>query len=405
MVHNSLNDVPRNLKEGIDWLMALKGADGEKNLSALGAAIHNFLSYNLLKNPEEAKKLPSLENVKLISMGFMWKKQLRDLWPANEMLGKFIKTMSQKPTDLVNAIGSDPDEITANLTRFVDGCEKFLDGIKSTADYESAYSSEATWDASCSKLPEACAAVFVGIAPMLYVGLESMRDAGENQSIKWMPFIKKKNLGEVMNAMGYEDPVCREGMTGPYLTTALKNVNRDVLEIIHGLCGFDVLYASETPEPVKADKPVEPVSQSTEVEEPLVAEESLDVVKAERFAESVEVDQFAEIKELEQFAGFEEVDQFAEIEEVVQAAPLAEAEEVEEPVDVEPIAEPVEVEQFAGVEEPVIAEESVAQVETQPSAKPKKSGKTGKGKTGKKGKKGVSGKKGKKGKKAVVANQ
>ncbi|CDR95158.1 hypothetical protein BBBOND_0203150 [Babesia bigemina] len=269
MVYESLIDVPHNVKEGIDWLVALKGDDGDEHLAALGEAIHKYLSYNFKNNPELAKKLPSLEHVKLISMGFMWNKELRGLWPAKDVLGNFVKAMDKKPSYFVNAMGSNPAKITKNLTKFFGGCEKFLDEIKHPATYESAYSSKATWDASCSEIPEACAAVFVGIAPMLYLGLESMRDASASQSSCWWPFGKKKakvNFGEVVRAVGYDDLDCLGGAGSASALKAVKNLNPNVVDIVHDLCGFDAVYESENPESVPAEKSAEPVADGSSVE-------------------------------------------------------------------------------------------------------------------------------------------
>ncbi|CDR95427.1 hypothetical protein BBBOND_0205850 [Babesia bigemina] len=65
MVYTSLTEVPHNLKEGIDWLVALKGTYGENNLKTIVGAIQKFLSYHRLHKPQEAKKHLSYENINL----------------------------------------------------------------------------------------------------------------------------------------------------------------------------------------------------------------------------------------------------------------------------------------------------------------------------------------------------
>ncbi|GBE59234.1 hypothetical protein, conserved [Babesia ovata] len=90
MVYNSL-EAPHNLKEGVDWLMALKGDDSEKNLAALGAAVHKFLA----DKPVGKMEVPALESVKLITKEFLEQPELKNMWPASELLGRFNKPMNK----------------------------------------------------------------------------------------------------------------------------------------------------------------------------------------------------------------------------------------------------------------------------------------------------------------------
>ncbi|CDR97767.1 hypothetical protein BBBOND_0402550 [Babesia bigemina] len=236
MVHKSLTDLPRNLKEGIDWLLAVKGDDGESNLKALGAAVYDFLA----QQPLALTNVPSLENIKLISMGFMWNKELRDLWPANVMLGKFIHSADKKADELADTMGTRPEKVAANIGTIVHGVEKFLDDIKHPAQYKSAYGHKATWDRSCAKNPEDCAAIFVGIAPMLYVGLESLRDASESASGAFLSDeISTRRFRRVFKAMGYRKRRLRPNIGGPDFLKALSNVQKDVLSILDDVSGFD----------------------------------------------------------------------------------------------------------------------------------------------------------------------
>ncbi|CDR97437.1 hypothetical protein BBBOND_0313390 [Babesia bigemina] len=287
MVYNSLTDIPRNLKEGIDWLIALKGTDGEKNLAAMGAAVYNFLApclpervaeevvgdaakgvlNNPVGNPADSKPFLALEHIKLISMGYMWQKELRELWPANVMLKLFIKFIDKKPSELANTIKDNPETVTEKLGKIVNGCEKFVSDIKHPEQYKSAYGKNATWVKSCSQNPEDCAAVFVGIAPMLYVGLESLRDAsqdakkaepseaGENfRKVLKAVGLKDRGssndssdldeaqnrLGEVLQAMGYEQRRIRDSMRGSYVLQSLSVLDHDLLNSLYDISGFDV---------------------------------------------------------------------------------------------------------------------------------------------------------------------
>ncbi|GBE60776.1 hypothetical protein, conserved [Babesia ovata] len=239
MVFHSLTDIPRNLKEGIDWLMAIKGTD---SIDALGAAVHKFLS----GKSAGLTTVPTLENIKLISMGFMWRKELRDLWPASHLLGKFIDTVENKSGNLAITMGSNPDAVAQKLGKVADGCAKFLGDIKHPEQYKSAYCSKSTWAKSCSKNPEDCAAIFVGIAPMLFVGLESLRDASKGESCLFgSDDVTKHRLRTVLKAMGYRKRRLRPNMGGYDVRKALSNVQKDVLSILDDISGFDVSSESE----------------------------------------------------------------------------------------------------------------------------------------------------------------
>ncbi|CDR95845.1 hypothetical protein BBBOND_0209980 [Babesia bigemina] len=240
--------------EGIDWLVALKGDDAEKNLAALGAALHKFLA----DKPVGKMVLPALEKAKIFSKDLMTHKALKDQWPANVMLERFITPMDKDPgafakiigivdesdyKNIVQARGMKPEHIAKDLGKVVDGCEKFLENIKNADKYESTYSSEATWAGSCVEDPEACAIVLVGMAPMLYVGLRALRMASLSETQSWLHPGALEHLGNVLNALGYRGSGCRANMSGSYLYKLLQyNVNFKVLETIYRLAGFWAFY-------------------------------------------------------------------------------------------------------------------------------------------------------------------
>ncbi|GBE62739.1 hypothetical protein, conserved [Babesia ovata] len=239
MVHISLIGVPRNLKEAIDWLIALKGTDSESNLKALGAAITPF------------------DNIKRISKKFLQQKELRGQLSVDKLLEHFNQRLRSGPSvfaklfaavtehdarSIVQAKRLGPEDIAKKLSKVVHGTEKFLDDIKNPAHYMSAYSSEATWDASCAKNPEACALIFVGIAPMLYGGLESLRAVSKDATC-YVPHPKSaERLEGVLNAVGYEEPECRSGMSGSDVLQALRAVDKGLVGIIYDLAGFWAFY-------------------------------------------------------------------------------------------------------------------------------------------------------------------
>ncbi|GBE60372.1 hypothetical protein, conserved [Babesia ovata] len=180
--------------------MALRGKDAGKNLAAMGDALHKFLA----DKPVGKMELPALENVKRISKEFLEQKEFRRYPFVQKMLGMFNGTMNKK-------------------------CYKYL-------------SSKATWEASCSKKPEACAAVLAGIAPMLFGGLRTLRRASTEALASWVNINAKERLRDVLKAVGYEEPGCRAGMSGSDIRKALSAVDIRILDTIYDLAGFWAFY-------------------------------------------------------------------------------------------------------------------------------------------------------------------
>ncbi|GBE59623.1 hypothetical protein, conserved [Babesia ovata] len=253
MVYKSLTDVPHNLKEGIDWLIALRGTDAESNLKAMGAAVYKFLA----DKPVGKMELPALEKVKRISKEFVKNPELKNMVPANMMVKRFNTPMNKnlsgyaryistvRESDYDNVLqtkGLTAETVAENLSDVVDGCEKFLEKIKSPDEYKSAYSSKATWDRSCAKDPEACAVVLVGIAPMLYTGLRCLREASHDDTLPVSPFAPCTGLGYVLRAAGYDGSECCAKISGSYVLKALKGVDKGLLGIIYDLAGFWAFY-------------------------------------------------------------------------------------------------------------------------------------------------------------------
>ncbi|GBE61284.1 hypothetical protein, conserved [Babesia ovata] len=253
MVYNSLTEAPRNLKEGMDWLLALKGTDAEANLKAMGAALYDLLA----DTPVGFKEVPALEKVKPISKKFLEKGELKDYSHVKDLLKRYEQPMnktdwlwykrhtSYHPSDYINIIGFfrlNPEKIAKKLGDVVSGCEKFLEDVKIPDQYKSAYSSKATWEASCSKKPEACAAVLAGIAPMLYAGLQSLLDADKSAEKKGPGSKAATHLGEIMKAIGYVKPECREDLTAPDVHKALRGVDKHVVYTLYDISGMWAFY-------------------------------------------------------------------------------------------------------------------------------------------------------------------
>ncbi|GBE62430.1 hypothetical protein, conserved [Babesia ovata] len=264
MVYNSLTEAPRNLKEGIDWLIALRGTDADKNLAAVGKAVHKFLA----DKPVGFTEVPALEKVKSISKEFMEKRELKEQPFVRQLLRRFNKKRNENITlldrwfesiaesdyaNVVEARGVTAKTIGEKLSKAVDGCEKFRENVKIPDQYKSTYSSEATWEASCAKDPEACAVVLVGVAPMLYTGLRSLKVASEAETRGGLPMaLGTSSLGSVLIAVGYEEPQWRVEMTASYIFKALKGVSHQVLTTLYDLSGFWGFYGLEKAGTAKA---------------------------------------------------------------------------------------------------------------------------------------------------------
>ncbi|CDR94614.1 hypothetical protein BBBOND_0109120 [Babesia bigemina] len=270
MVYNSLTDAPRNLKEAIDWLLALKGTEAENNFNAMASAVYDFLA----DKPVGRIKVRALEKVKSISHKFMGQKALKEHSFVKIMLRRFESEMSTKFSlfhrhfgslaqsdceNVIEATGVKPEDIAVELAKAVDGCEKFLDDVKIPGQYSSAYSSRATWDSSCSRKPEACAVVLVGIAPMLYAGLRSLKEASADVvNRQWLVSYAEMHLKDVLKAVGYKTQEYRASMSGADISTALNSVKYDMLSSIYDLAGFWAFYGFDKIGDLKVEQPKDP---------------------------------------------------------------------------------------------------------------------------------------------------
>ncbi|GBE60807.1 hypothetical protein, conserved [Babesia ovata] len=251
MMYNSLTEVPRNLKEGIDWLMALRGTDAETNLKAMGAALYNFL----VDKPVGKMEVPALEEVKLITKEFLERKPIKKQIFVQCLLRRFeeplnrsgasIKFLHRNESDYCNIVQKmhfKPDAMGLYLGRVAYGCDKFLKHMKIPDQYKSAYSPEATWESSCTEDPEACAIVFVGIAPMLYAGLRSLKYA-TRIALKNEAYDKTRwRLKTILRAVGYRRSKRRSNISVSFMSQALSDVDKDVLEILYDFAGFWAFY-------------------------------------------------------------------------------------------------------------------------------------------------------------------
>ncbi|GBE58606.1 hypothetical protein, conserved [Babesia ovata] len=253
MVYNSLTEIPRNLKEGIDWLVALRGTGDEDNLKAMGAALYRFM----LSKPLGKMELPALEKVKRFSKYFLRKPELEGHPFVKGMLKRYNAPMDKNPKKIGNVIkgveesdyknvvkarGTKPEAIAKNLGEVVDAYEKFLDDIKTPDQYESAYSSEATWEASCSKDPEACVVILVGIAPMLYASIRPLKDVATTAYADGPNSEEEDRMHGMLDAMGYGESDRPAKISGAIVRKALGGLDKRVLDIIYDFAGFWAFY-------------------------------------------------------------------------------------------------------------------------------------------------------------------
>ncbi|GBE61572.1 hypothetical protein, conserved [Babesia ovata] len=243
MVYHSLTEPPETPE----------GEDGEKNLKALGEAVYKFLA----DKPVGKMQVPALENVKLISKEFLQQEGLKHRWPVNIMLEKFNRPIDKNPKKTGNVIkgleesdyknvvktrGVKPKDIAENLDDVVTGCEKFLKCIQNPGQYKSAYCPGATWDASCAKDAEACAVIFVGIAPMLYAGLSAFFSAWRYAFFRCPPFIAYNRMREMLKVLGFVEPECRASPRTSDVDSALSRLKDHELYTVYDLSGFWAFY-------------------------------------------------------------------------------------------------------------------------------------------------------------------
>ncbi|GBE60371.1 hypothetical protein, conserved [Babesia ovata] len=253
MIYGSLTDVPTDLKECIDWLIAAKGSDDGNGFKAMAFEVYRFLATQRvgLKRPIALERIKDVSK-KFIGQEVLKKRTYADMLlkryktPIDREVGKFRKMLNgMKESDFENVIrakGVTAETFAEKLGKVVDGCETFLESIKTADEYESSYHPDVTWDRSCGKNPEACAMVLVGVAPMLYVGLHSLMDASAPGVLGLKKSNDDKNLEKVLFALGYVEPLCRPNLGCSDIRKALKGVNSTVLSTIYDLAGFWAFY-------------------------------------------------------------------------------------------------------------------------------------------------------------------
>ncbi|CDR96515.1 hypothetical protein BBBOND_0304190 [Babesia bigemina] len=252
MVADSLTQFPHDLKEGIDWLIALKGTDPENNLKAMGAALYDFLA----DKPDGTMRMPALEEVKHITREFLEKPEIkyqpfvrglisRLNEPVDQSTKKSFKGLSMVPKSayetIIKSRGANPKAIAEKLGKVVDGCENFLKRIAVPDQYKCAYSSKATWAESCAKDPEACAVVLVGIAPMLYSGLRSLQIVSRDAFRQGPNSEASERMEEVLEAVGYKEAEYQSEKGRP-IYKALSGVDLGIFTVLYDVARYWALY-------------------------------------------------------------------------------------------------------------------------------------------------------------------
>ncbi|CDR97669.1 hypothetical protein BBBOND_0401610 [Babesia bigemina] len=249
VVYNSLMYVPRNFKEAVDWLIAVRGDDAERNLATLGAAIYDLYVHMSGRSTEWS----NLDKAIRFSIDFLEQEKLKKHLYVKMILAILSYRVNITPNVLTNIIvsaydtenqrflhknGLTADTIAEKLCYVVDACAEFLGRIKNRSHYNSAYSPQATWDALFSAHPETGAVIFVGIAPMLVAGLLSLRSASLAGKLKSSPLIASKRMQELIQALGYVEPQLCAGMTASYVGRALGGFTYETINFIFDLAGF-----------------------------------------------------------------------------------------------------------------------------------------------------------------------
>ncbi|GBE61742.1 hypothetical protein, conserved [Babesia ovata] len=252
VVYHALTEPPRNVKECMDWLIALKGKDPGKNLKALGEAVYKFLA----DKPVGYTRVPALEKVKLISKEFLNKPDFRNRHPVKRIRSRFYIRMYKEfcwltkfftfyKSDYENIIqtkGLTAIDIADKLGDVVTGCERFLKHIKNPGQYKSAYCPEATWDASFAKNPEACAVILVGIGPMFYGSLESLLIECEFLYRTGLSRYLFEFIRMMLKALGFVEPECRASPSLVDVDRALSRLDDHELYTVYDLSGFWAFY-------------------------------------------------------------------------------------------------------------------------------------------------------------------
>ncbi|CDR95631.1 hypothetical protein BBBOND_0207850 [Babesia bigemina] len=234
MAHNSLTDAPRNFREGIDWLLALKGRYPDESLKGMGEAV-----YQLFKSDNvSVEASTALQNVHDICKTFLDKEGLNEQFFVKEFLHRLARPMNKKPGALDESPEVSASSVTKDLVHVVGRCEKFLKKSKLYKQYPDAYTRSATWNSSCAQNPEACAVVLVGIAPMLYTGLRSLQVASAGALEDESDSAAKERMGEVLKAVGFDDSECPASNRNAPVHRALRRVDERVFTILHNLAGF-----------------------------------------------------------------------------------------------------------------------------------------------------------------------
>ncbi|GBE61773.1 hypothetical protein, conserved [Babesia ovata] len=234
MVYTSLTDAPQDFREGVDWLLAMKGKDAYKNLAAMAEAVHHLFERDTLRS----EVLEALKKTQDISQKFLDQEGLKDQLFVKEFLQRLAKPLNKLPGALADSPDVTSTTVTKDLVHVVDRCEKFLKKSKLYKQYEAAYSSEASWEASCAKDPEACAVVLVGIAPMLYAGLRSLQVASAHALENESDSKAKERMGEVLKAVGFKESDCPDSERSSPVHKALRRVDEHVFTVLHNLAGF-----------------------------------------------------------------------------------------------------------------------------------------------------------------------
>ncbi|GIX61604.1 variant erythrocyte surface antigen-1 family protein [Babesia caballi] len=263
-VQKSLTDPPTNLKEAIDWVLQIK-RDG--HAQDLADALEELLKHD---GSEVAVKV--LDKYRLASkgviVGLMSNKPsepahgfavphaiLNKLSLGLEPFHERSAAISRKTLEQwVSSV--DKNTLKTLIDSLVKGLETFVDSQGSGIvknPYTSAYKSDVEWNSLTDSDKRDCAAILLGIMPVVYIGLtylywqcegtngwdtEQLTDGGSDQG----------SLKKYMEAFGYAENDLNKSTTGGSIAT----------QLMHAFSQLQTAYTKAKPKPPPSTSPSYP---------------------------------------------------------------------------------------------------------------------------------------------------
>uniref|UniRef100_A0A1E1XGU1 Uncharacterized protein n=1 Tax=Amblyomma aureolatum TaxID=187763 RepID=A0A1E1XGU1_9ACAR len=251
-MHESLRELPLNLKEAIDWLFIVSRSGA---IFRLAAYVRGVL---VDSNPTEPRQhYISNLNAKV--------KEALSQWPLAETseFQKILKLYEPTHNDskVAKCLGLDDDEeknvnpmvkyeVTPwQVERYLNNCVKHFKGllrrIMKPGHYRSSYSKWANWRSDCEYDPQECANLFISVLPLVHASLELLYEycSHWNYRGQMITDTRENHLGSYFEALGFDPKEdFKEGVDGGDAAESLMFARWDFLERMRMLCGFWVYY-------------------------------------------------------------------------------------------------------------------------------------------------------------------